>query len=270
VTNERVAYASTGRRARDSQRQKLYDAENLAFYGTIEPVEWPPPDWRTVSECQKFVEEVTASPAWKRLCPFGPHDVTVTDGRGRRRGGSFTETDTIALPKFARRRWYVLHELAHLTTLSENMAWHGPEYVSAYLHLASEFLSSEEHAALVSAMAERRVKTCDYMGSGVYDGTTVRHVTVADTTPIAREAEPVTDTDTRCLGCGMVLATSAGKRRFCSDRCRHTYHNRLRHERGEGDRQKVCEVCGTAFIASRADAKTCSAACRQRLRRQRR
>jgi hypothetical protein len=29
-----------------------------------------------------------------------------------------------------------------------------------------------------------------------------------------------------------------------------------------GDRQKVCEVCGEEFTASRRDAKTCSARCK--------
>ncbi len=32
---------------------------------------------------------------------------------------------------------------------------------------------------------------------------------------------------------------------------------------GRGDRQKVCEVCGEEFTASRRDAKTCSAGCKQ-------
>jgi hypothetical protein len=45
--------------------------------------------------------------------------------------------------------------------------------------------------------------------------------------------------------------------------------NRRRHERGEAERETVCEVCGAEFTASRADAKTCSATCRQRLHRQR-
>jgi predicted nucleic acid-binding Zn ribbon protein len=89
-----------------------------------------------------------------------------------------------------------------------------------------------------------------------------------DTT--AAPPEPVTDTDTpdrHCLQCARSLYGDRSK--FCSDECRWTYHNRLRHERTEGERQKVCEVCGTEFTASRADAKTCSPRCRQRLRRQR-
>jgi hypothetical protein len=36
-----------------------------------------------------------------------------------------------------------------------------------------------------------------------------------------------------------------------------------------GDRQKVCEVCGETFTASRRDAKTCSFGCKQEASRQR-
>ena len=36
-----------------------------------------------------------------------------------------------------------------------------------------------------------------------------------------------------------------------------------------GDRQKVCEICGEKFTATRRDAKTCSDGCEQKAYRQR-
>jgi len=36
-----------------------------------------------------------------------------------------------------------------------------------------------------------------------------------------------------------------------------------------GDRQKVCQVCGETFTATRRDAKTCSVGCKQEASRQR-
>jgi predicted nucleic acid-binding Zn ribbon protein len=36
-----------------------------------------------------------------------------------------------------------------------------------------------------------------------------------------------------------------------------------------GDRQKVCEVCGEEFLATRRDTKTCSDGCKQKAYRQR-
>ncbi len=57
---------------------------------------------------------------------------------------------------------------------------------------------------------------------------------------------------------------------FCSYRCQYTYHNRRRSQRDEHLRQKVCEVCSEEFTATRAHAKTCSPACKQKAYRRRR
>jgi hypothetical protein len=63
---------------------------------------------------------------------------------------------------------------------------------------------------------------------------------------------------------------SARRRRtFCSERCQWTHYNRVRGARGARARQKVCEVCGEEFVATRRDAKTCSKACKQKAYRQR-
>ncbi len=51
---------------------------------------------------------------------------------------------------------------------------------------------------------------------------------------------------------------------FCCRRCESRYHNRVRSESQAGAREKVCEGCGEAFTATRRDAKTCSAACKQK------
>lgn len=51
---------------------------------------------------------------------------------------------------------------------------------------------------------------------------------------------------------------------FCCGRCEWTHYNGVRNERSARDREKVCEVCGEEFTARRVDAKTCSAACKQK------
>lgn len=56
---------------------------------------------------------------------------------------------------------------------------------------------------------------------------------------------------------------------YCCYRCEYTYHNRRRSQRDEHLRQKVCEVCAEEFTATRAHAKTCSPACKQKAYRQR-
>ncbi len=77
--------------------------------------------------------------------------------------------------------------------------------------------------------------------------------------------------DEPCGACGrpVVLRTTRGlytRRRdvFCCERCRWTYYNGLRNERNARAREKVCEGCGEGFTATRRDAKTCSAACKQK------
>lgn len=60
-----------------------------------------------------------------------------------------------------------------------------------------------------------------------------------------------------------------GGRVFCSYRCEYTYHNRRRSQREQHLREKVCEVCGESFTATRAHAKTCSPGCKQKAYRMR-
>jgi hypothetical protein len=65
------------------------------------------------------------------------------------------------------------------------------------------------------------------------------------------------------------LEFSELQRTFCSNACRHAYHSQLRKEKRSEEREKVCEVCGEVFTATRRDAKTCSARCKQKSYRQR-
>jgi hypothetical protein len=66
------------------------------------------------------------------------------------------------------------------------------------------------------------------------------------------------------------LDLCALRRTFCSDRCEEAYREELREEKKAEARKKVCEVCGEEFTATRRDAKTCSARCKQKAYRQRR
>jgi hypothetical protein len=65
------------------------------------------------------------------------------------------------------------------------------------------------------------------------------------------------------------LDLSALRRMFCSDSCKEAYHDQLRKEKRAEERKKLCEVCGETFTASRRDAKTCSAGCKQKAYRRR-
>jgi hypothetical protein len=60
-----------------------------------------------------------------------------------------------------------------------------------------------------------------------------------------------------------------GNRVFCCYRCQYTYNNQRRSKRRQRLREKVCEVCGEEFTATRTHAKTCSGACKQKAYRRR-
>jgi predicted nucleic acid-binding Zn ribbon protein len=79
-----------------------------------------------------------------------------------------------------------------------------------------------------------------------------------------------------CAGCGrdVYLGTTGRLGVVCSERCRtrvfNAHHSAKRKARRAQAREKTCEVCGEAFTASRRDAKTCSAACKQKVYREKR
>jgi predicted nucleic acid-binding Zn ribbon protein len=68
-----------------------------------------------------------------------------------------------------------------------------------------------------------------------------------------------------CVVCGKPLSKGGGAQSFCTDRCRTGYHNSLRGARIAARRGEMeCEMCRTKFRPARSDARTCSAACRQK------
>jgi putative metallohydrolase (TIGR04338 family) len=268
---------------RDSQRQRVYDAEAFAFEGTGRDEEFKTlPDYKTVAECQQYVDCVTSSDTWTKVLGVETYDpVTVRDGRGSRSPTAFVEDDFISLPRWDRRRWAILHELAHIATfyrhdqyyddeyggqiLERTTADHGPEYAGVYLFLVRSFLGEEAHQALLESFGTHRVKVVHIEVEDEPEEEVAAVTEVPQVTQVS-----VTDTDTRCLECGMVLAASAGPmRRFCSDKCRWDYHNRARHERLAQEWRRTCEICGTSFEAHRNNARFCSARCRKRAQRQR-
>jgi putative metallohydrolase (TIGR04338 family) len=148
------------RRARYFQRQKVYDAEGAAF---VPEDDWElvPVDFKKVAEVQEYVDTVTVSPFWQTLAP-DVRTVTVKDGRSRRRGAAYPELGEIRMPRFTRRRWYTLHELAHMALGAEDsLASHGPEFTAAYLALVRGFLGQAATERLEAAFEEGGVKVAE-------------------------------------------------------------------------------------------------------------
>ena len=150
---------------RDAQRSKVYKAEEdrrLAVDGAKHVM--------TLPEIRKVVADLIEDP---RFPQYWPHVkvINVKDGRRRRSAYGCTPEETggpgeIGLPKFARYRLVVCHELAHVVT-AEDAAWHGPEFCRNYLLLVGMLISGRCMHLLMESFEEHGVK---YLSSPEPDG----------------------------------------------------------------------------------------------------
>ena len=162
----------------DKQQNRLYDAECKAGVKAKA-------DFVTVAQCQKYVNKVLNSKAVREMfsskeLDHGALVVTVLDGRGHRRATATTDGRgglVIQLPKWARSRYVILHELAH--HLQKNYAinnWresvkigqdviayqsHGARFTATLLWLVRRELGKDVHDRFATALWENRCKTLD-------------------------------------------------------------------------------------------------------------
>ena len=160
LVNGKPATPRVRRRPRDSQRSKLYSAE-LAVRGTDRgPGALPSPC--PLETLQRYVDGITASAWWRDYVGARRRKVTVRDGRGRVKAGSYTYQAAITMPHWSRNRFVTLHELAHQATDAahgpDNAAGHGPEYAGMLLSLVSRFLGTAKAAELRDSYRKYGVK----------------------------------------------------------------------------------------------------------------
>lgn len=136
---------------RDSQRQRLYDAEDWA--GLVSRDGSPPKYGRsfgTVPECQAYVDAILAKRWFKAA--YTAQEVEVKPGFGHRRATGFrfdAYGGTIQLPRWSRHEGVILHELAHVVVGNRLVAWHGREFAKVYHHLVSRVMGEEAADALL-------------------------------------------------------------------------------------------------------------------------
>lgn len=144
---------------RDSQRSKVYKAENIAFKGHAKANESLP----EIEDIERYVRHVWSL---KRVQDAFPRAVVnwrlgapaVHDGRGRR--SACGAVGFISMPKRARVAWIVLHELAHTISrrIDYNIAGHGWQYAATYLTLVRLVLGVEAHDLLKAQFKAHRVR----------------------------------------------------------------------------------------------------------------
>lgn len=144
----------------DSQRQKVYDAEGVAFEADGTPrLKYRVGDGGIV-DSQKFVDAIFASAFLREKYGFTKATPTVVPGAGQRRRGCYKKaTNEIHLPEWTRQSWYVLHECAHaLVPGNESRPWHGWEFAACYVDLVRVYMGRGFEEKLIAAFRSKRVK----------------------------------------------------------------------------------------------------------------
>ncbi len=132
-------------RPRDSQRARLYRAENEVDAGRPLP---------TVATMQAYVDGVAAAGWFTQR--WGDRSFDVRPGYGHKRATA-TREGVLQMPRWARREMTILHEVAHCLT-PETYAAHGCEYAGVLLALVRRAMGLGPAQALEAAFGRHRVR----------------------------------------------------------------------------------------------------------------
>src|SRR5262249_11084077 len=132
-TGGRKTLGKEDQRGMDQQDERLYEAEN-----SVISFRDPRNYMGTVAAVERFLSLVVSS-AWflDRWPTMDGVHVHLLDGRGSRSAWSHAN-GVISLPRWARRKLVVLHELAHVVTWQHyglDQPGHGRKFARVYLVL---------------------------------------------------------------------------------------------------------------------------------------
>lgn len=154
-----------GTKPRDSQRQRLYDAQRISGLHTFS-------ETMTIKEAQKFVNRVLSHQRTKKLheqyrFQFStyPSEIIVEASSGShatiKRNGWET-VRLIRLNKYGRNKFTILHEIAHHITWGRED--HGAEFADVLLQLTARYLGKPQADKLANAFNENRVRVMSKTG----------------------------------------------------------------------------------------------------------
>jgi putative metallohydrolase (TIGR04338 family) len=144
--------------AKDTQMQKVYDAEQAVFHNATAS------GFQSFEEVNAFVAKVFASAWFKRHFPQAYRPPRLHEHNGGRT--AFARGYSIHLPKndFGKKKWVVLHELAHCLTPSRSqeaghiLQSHGREFCAIYLKLIGHGIGPKTQKALRDSFRQHKVK----------------------------------------------------------------------------------------------------------------
>lgn len=141
---------------RDSQRQKLYNAEHSTptwKAGHAEP-------FTDLKDVERYVKRVIRSKFWDQQVNGRCHVPRIGDGRGRR--SAYGNSGEVVFPRWARFPMVILHELAHTaicrTHHHSRVAAHGHEFAAMFLKLVSRFMGTQVHDELKASFKAHGVR----------------------------------------------------------------------------------------------------------------
>lgn len=141
---------------RDSQRQKLYDAEDLVFDPHFKRLHV------TLEEAQALVDAVCAAALVRERYPRAARVPTVKRAHGKRNGACFDPAEwAIELNNATQTKNVVLHELAHALvrpSSKRDIQAHGREFAECYLWLVRCFIGRAWAEQLEASFKIHRVK----------------------------------------------------------------------------------------------------------------
>ena len=138
---------------RDFQRSAVYKSECLKDGVMFE----------TMQQCKEYGEIIVNSEYWKSQ--KGRKRFKLKDGRGccNAKAGSkgiHRNADTVTLPKWARKKWVIIHEFSHLLTNMTDFGTspHGAVFCKHYLMLVKELLGQDDYEMLIGKFNDNGVK----------------------------------------------------------------------------------------------------------------
>jgi hypothetical protein len=144
---------------RDSQRQRLYDAQRISGLHTFS-------ETMTIKEAQKFVNQVLSHQKTKKLhsqyafrFSVYPSKIIVEASSGSHATIKSRDWETvrlIRLNKYGRNKFTVLHEIAHHITWGRES--HGAEFADVLLQFTTRYLGKPDADKLANAFNEKRVR----------------------------------------------------------------------------------------------------------------